>query len=176
MEEHSGDDTVRFGGFRFDRRRGCLLREDENGGLTLVPIGSRALDVLGLLIDRQGDVVSKDEILTAVWPGVVVEGANVTVQISALRRVLDEGRSEPSLIQTVPGRGYRFTAKVSLSDRIGTDRAMPSAAGSPNPEGSKISVSLPSYPAAPSALHSTGGSIRKRRWRQLLPFIGLASM
>src|SRR3984893_14860579 len=75
-------------------------------------LGSRALDVLGLLIDRHGDLVSKDEILNTVWPG-VVEGANVTVQISALRRVLDEGRSNGSLIQTVPGRGYRFIEPVT---------------------------------------------------------------
>jgi adenylate cyclase len=113
MEEHAAADTMRFGGFRFDRRRGCLLREGEDGAFTLVTIGSRALDILGLLIDRHGEVVSKDEILTAVWPGVVVEGANVTVQISALRRVLDQNRSDGSLIQTVPGRGYRLAPPVT---------------------------------------------------------------
>jgi DNA-binding winged helix-turn-helix (wHTH) protein len=64
------------------------------------------------LIDRHGDVVSKDEILNTVWPG-VVEGANVTVQISTLRRVLGEGRSDGSLIQTIPGRGYRFVAPAT---------------------------------------------------------------
>ena len=111
MEEHAWADVVQFSGFYLDRRRGCLLRQDEAGALTPVVIGSRALDILGLLIDRDGDVVSKDEILNGVWPG-VVEGANVTVQISALRRVLDEGRSEPSLVQTVPGRGYRLAAPV----------------------------------------------------------------
>jgi TolB-like protein/DNA-binding winged helix-turn-helix (wHTH) protein len=112
MEEHAGADVIRFGGFRFDRRRGSLLRQDENGVLSPVAIGSRALDILGLLIDRHGDLVSRDEILEVVWPG-VVEGANVTAQISALRRALDEGRSGPSLIQTVSGRGYRFAAPVT---------------------------------------------------------------
>ena len=111
MEEHPGADIVQFGSFRFDRRRGCLLRQDGKGALTPVAIGSRALDILSLLIDR-GDVVSKDEILNLVWPG-VVEGANVTVQISALRRVLDDGRTDGSLIQTIPGRGYRFVAPVA---------------------------------------------------------------
>src|SRR5215469_14982886 len=99
---HAEAELVQFGGFRFDRRRGCLLRQDGNGALTPVAIGSRALDILGLLIDRHGDLVSKDEILDTVWPG-VVEGANVTVQISVLRRALNEGRSGPSLIQTIPG-------------------------------------------------------------------------
>jgi hypothetical protein len=55
----------------------------------------------------------KDEIIAAVWPGTVVEDSNLTVQISALRRVLDEGRSYGSYIQTVPGRGYRFVAPVT---------------------------------------------------------------
>jgi adenylate cyclase len=65
-----------------------------------------------LLIDRHGDLVSKDEILSTVWPG-IVEGANVTVQISALRRALDNGRSDGSLIQTIPGRGYRLVAPMT---------------------------------------------------------------
>lgn len=76
-------------------------------------IGSRALDILGVLIERAGEVVTKDEIIAAVWPGTVVEDSNLTVQISALRRVLDRERSEGSCIQTVPGRGYRFVAKVT---------------------------------------------------------------
>jgi len=112
MDGHPGADIIRFGGFRLNRRRGCLLRQDEHGILAPVAIRSRALDILGLLIDRNGDLVSKDEILNTVWPG-VVEGANVTVQISALRRALDEGPSEPSLIQTIPGRGYRFVGTVT---------------------------------------------------------------
>jgi adenylate cyclase len=112
MEEHAEADIVLFGGFRLDRRRGCLWRQDKRGALVPVAIGARALDVLGLLIDQHGDLVSRDEIMNAVWPGTVVEGANVTVQVAALRRVLDDGRSDESLIQTIPGRGYRFVAPV----------------------------------------------------------------
>ena len=112
MEEHAGADVVRFSNFRFDRRRGLLARQNGDGDFAPIPIGSRALDILGLLIDRHGDLVSRDEILNTIWPG-VVEGANVTVQISALRRALDEGRTGPSPIQTLPGRGYRFVAPVT---------------------------------------------------------------
>ena len=111
MEEHAEADVVRFSSFRFDRNRGVLSRENQGGGFSPVSIGARALDILNLLIDRHGNLVSRDQILNAVWPG-VVEGANVTVQISALRRVLDEGGSGTSLIQTIPGRGYRFVAPV----------------------------------------------------------------
>ena len=84
------------------------------------------------MIDRHGDLVSKDEILNTVWPG-VVEGANVTVQISALRRALDEGRSETSLIQTVPGRGYRFVAPVERIDLRTQSGRAPSAHPSGHP-------------------------------------------
>jgi hypothetical protein len=73
------------------------------------------LDLLGLLVERQGQLVLKDAIMQAVWPGTVVEG-NLTVQISALRRILDENRKEGSCIQTVPGRGYRFAAPVTGSN------------------------------------------------------------
>jgi DNA-binding winged helix-turn-helix (wHTH) protein len=66
-----------------------------------------------VLIERAGEVVSKDEIIAAVWPQIVVEDSNLTVQISALRRVVDDARPEGSCIQTVPGRGYRFLSAVT---------------------------------------------------------------
>jgi TolB-like protein/DNA-binding winged helix-turn-helix (wHTH) protein/Tfp pilus assembly protein PilF len=101
-----------FEDFRLDRRSG-LFRRDNNGTVSPVPIGSRALDILRVLIERAGEVVSKDEIVAAVWPGIVVEDSNLPVQISALRWALDRGRSQGSLIQTVSGRGYRFVAAVT---------------------------------------------------------------
>jgi TolB-like protein/DNA-binding winged helix-turn-helix (wHTH) protein len=153
MEEHAGADVARFSGFRFDRSHGCLLRQDKDGTFTPVAVGSRALDLLGLLIDRHGDLVSKDEILNAVWPG-VVEGANVTVHISALRRVLDEGRSNGSLIQTVPGRGYRFTAPVI---RCEAD-PLPAAGGNRADRSGDIQPVAPVPTCAP---------VRQRRWRRL---------
>jgi adenylate cyclase len=102
-----------FEGFRLDRRGGGLFRRGENGAFTAVAISSRALDILGLLIERAGEVVSKDEIIAAVWPGTVVEESNLTVQISALRRALDHRGPHGRCIQTVPGRGYRFAASVT---------------------------------------------------------------
>ena len=105
-----------FEGFRLDRRG--LFRRDDGGALVPVPIGSRGLDVLGVLIAQPGELVLKDEIVAAVWPGVVVEESNLTVQISAVRRVLDQRRSGGSCIQTITGRGYRFVPTVTrrLSD------------------------------------------------------------
>jgi DNA-binding winged helix-turn-helix (wHTH) protein/TolB-like protein/tetratricopeptide (TPR) repeat protein len=78
-----------------------------------IAIGSRALDVLRVLVEADGDLVSKDEVIAAVWPATVVEDNNLTVQISTLRRILDRGRTAGSCIQTVAGRGYRFAAPMT---------------------------------------------------------------
>ena len=106
-------DVFLFDGFRLDRRGGGLFREDERGVFAPLAIGSRALDVLAVLIERPGDLVSRDEIMSAVWPETVVEDSNLPVQIRALRRVLDQGRAEGSCLQTVAGRGYRLVATVT---------------------------------------------------------------
>jgi TolB-like protein/class 3 adenylate cyclase/predicted ATPase len=145
-----------FEGFRLDRRG--LFRRDEGGVFVPVATGSRAFDVLRVLITAQGDLVSKDEIMEAVWPGTVVEDNNLTVQISALRRVLDQGRAEGSCIQTAPGRGYRFVAPVRrvepaslpISSSISRNRAggpeaedghrASLAAGLPTPDKPSIAV------------------------------------
>jgi TolB-like protein len=131
MEARASGDIFLFEGFRLDRRGLC--RRDERGVFVPVVIGSRALDVLGVLIEGDGDLVSKDEIMAAVWPGTVVEENNLTVQISALRRILDHGLPEGSCIQTVAGRGYRFTVAVT---RRAADAGSGSAAVS-GPEGAR---------------------------------------
>src|SRR5215472_77979 len=105
-----------FGGFRLDRQARALFRRDEGGGFVPVAVGSRALDVLGVLVGRAGDLVSRDEFMAAVWPVTAVEDTNLNMQIAALRRLLDEGRAGGSCIQTIPGRGYRFVVPVARVD------------------------------------------------------------
>jgi len=100
-----------FGGFRLDGSG--LSRRDESGAFVPVPIGARALEILGVLVERPGELVSRDEITNRVWPGIIVENSNLPVQIAALRRLLDNGRTDGSCIQTVPGRGYRFPGVVT---------------------------------------------------------------
>jgi adenylate cyclase len=112
VDELATEETFSFEGYRLDRRAGGLFRADQNGVLIPIALGSRALDLLVLLVRRHGDLVSKDEIMTAVWPEMIVEDSNLPTQILALRRVLDRGRSNGSCIQTVAGRGYRFVAAV----------------------------------------------------------------
>ena len=112
MDTLSSTESSMFEGFRLDRRAGVLLRRDERGVFAPVAIGSRALDILGVLVERPGDVVSRAEIIETVWPGTAVEDSNLNVQVAALRRILDQNREQGSCIQTVPGRGYRFVAPV----------------------------------------------------------------
>jgi DNA-binding winged helix-turn-helix (wHTH) protein len=104
MQGLAPSDIVLFEDFRLDRRGG-LSRRDSVGAFAPVAIGSRGLDILRVLIDRVGEVVSKEEVIAAVWPGTAVEDSNLTVQISALRRVLDRGRSEGSCIHRYLGVG-----------------------------------------------------------------------
>jgi DNA-binding winged helix-turn-helix (wHTH) protein len=106
------DEAFLFEGFRLDPRAAGLFRADENHGLVPIGVGSRALDLLILLVRRHGNLLSKDEIMATVWPGMIVEDSNLPTQISALRRILDQGRLQGSCIQTVSGRGYRFAVPV----------------------------------------------------------------
>jgi TolB-like protein len=103
-------DIFLFEGFRLDARG--LFRQDQEGIATRVEIGSRALDVLDVLLRSPGELITRKEIMAAAWPGMVVEDYNLTVQISALRRAIDRDRANGSYIQTVARRGYRFVAPV----------------------------------------------------------------
>jgi TolB-like protein/Flp pilus assembly protein TadD len=114
MEVPSSTEIFLFDRFRLDRRG--LFRRDEGAALAPVEIGSRALDVLGVLLKRPGDLLSRDDIMVALWPGTVVEEASLAIQISTLRRILDQDRAQGSCIQTVPGRGYRFVAPVARAE------------------------------------------------------------
>jgi DNA-binding winged helix-turn-helix (wHTH) protein len=125
MDALAGANIFLFGGFRLDRRGGGLFRRDDRNIFVSVAIGARALDVLTVLVERPGDLVSKDQIIAAVWPGTVVDDSNLPVQISALRRVLDDGRAEGSCIQTVAGRGYRFVTAVTRSEADAGSRVTP---------------------------------------------------
>lgn len=97
----------RFGLFWFDARRGDLQR----GGVAIAA-GGQALEVLALLLARPGQLVTKDEIMDAVWPGLTAEEGNIPVQIHRLRQLLDDQAKPYRWVVTVPGRGYRFVGEV----------------------------------------------------------------
>jgi adenylate cyclase len=106
---------LRFDCFLLDRQSGTLSRLHPDGHQILVQIGSRAFQILCLLMERRGEIVSQREIIDAVWPNVAVEPNNLTVQLSALRRVLDDNRGQGRCIQNIPGRGYRFVPAVTVA-------------------------------------------------------------
>src|SRR5215472_15295727 len=144
MDAPSSNDVAQFEGFRLDRGRGTLFRKDESGAFAPLPIGSRALDILGLLVERPGELVSRTEIFSRIWPDTAVEDSNINVQIAALRRVLDAGREEGSCIQTVPGRGYRFVGPVTHVASSG-----PPAPGRPSGNGAGDSSAVLSQFGSP---------------------------
>ncbi len=78
-----------------------------------VRLGSRALDILIVLLARAGEVVSKTELMSVAWPNVHVEEANLRVHIGALRKLLGDHGASARFIENVPGRGYCFVAKVT---------------------------------------------------------------
>jgi DNA-binding winged helix-turn-helix (wHTH) protein/TolB-like protein/Tfp pilus assembly protein PilF len=98
-----------FHGYRLDVVRRQLL--DPDGAV--VPLMPKAVETLVYLVERAGQTVSKEELLRAVWPNVVVEENNLTQNISALRRAFGESLAERRFIVTIPGQGYRFVAPVT---------------------------------------------------------------
>jgi len=107
--------SFRFNDLLLDMPAGVLLRVHPDGQMTREPVGRRAFRILCLLVERRGAIVTRQEIMDAVWPDAVVEENNLSVQLSNLRRALDTDRNEGSCIQTLPGRGYRFLPAVTAS-------------------------------------------------------------
>src|SRR6185369_1429377 len=104
-----------FGPFRVDALRRTLLREGKQ-----VRLPSKAFEILLVLLEGNGRLVEKDELMLRVWPDTVVEENNLTVNISALRKSLTESPGEHRYVVTVPGRGYQFVAEVR---QVGGERS-----------------------------------------------------
>ncbi len=105
---------IEFGPYRVDGPRRVVWKGDE-----LLPIAPKAVEILAALAERAGQVVTKDELLALVWPGLFVEEANLSVNVSALRKALGTQRDGRPYIQTVHRRGYRFLGEVRRDARPG---------------------------------------------------------
>ena len=127
------DPAFAFGDFVFVPKERLLLR----GGVA-VPLTAKAFDLLAILVQRNGHLVSKDELFEEVWPNTTVQETNLTVNISALRKALGGGRSGSVFIQTVPGRGYRFVAPVlarqAMPGEMPVEPAGTNSGAEPKPE------------------------------------------
>ncbi|NRF68980.1 response regulator [Aquincola sp. S2] len=114
-------DPARFGRFEIRLAQRQLLIDGAP-----VALGSRAFDVLAVLVERRDRLVSKSELIELVWPGLVVEENNLQVQVSMLRKLLGA-----QVIATIPGRGYRFTAAATAQDSPPAPPAAPARAALP---------------------------------------------
>jgi Tol biopolymer transport system component/DNA-binding winged helix-turn-helix (wHTH) protein len=99
--------TYEFGPFRIDSRERLLFRDGE-----IVPLPPKIFDTLLALVEGNGHLLDKDELIKHVWPDTFVEEGNLTRNVSTLRSVLGEGENGHHYIETIPRRGYRFVAGV----------------------------------------------------------------
>ncbi|MEJ0019632.1 MAG: winged helix-turn-helix domain-containing protein [Acetobacteraceae bacterium] len=111
MGSATGPAPVAFGPFRLFTAQRLLLEGDQP-----IRLGSRALEILLVLIEQPGRLVGKDELLERVWPDIAVEEINLRVHVAALRRTLRDGMDGRRYLSTIPGRGYRFVAPIAPSD------------------------------------------------------------
>ncbi|MFL6639638.1 MAG: ATP-binding protein [Paraburkholderia graminis] len=117
---------IELGRFQIDLELRTLWCDSER-----VPLGSRAFDILAMVAKAGGRLVTKDELMDAVWPNTIVEENNIQVHLSALRKILGADRD---LILTVPGRGYQLVQR---------HRAASIAASSPEAQCAPVGRPLP---------------------------------
>jgi TolB-like protein len=111
----------RFGLFRLDAGAGILFC-----GAEPTVLGQRAVALLRALLERPGEPVSKDALIEAAWPGLAIEDSNLTVQISALRRIFEGSAGGADWIETLPRRGYRYIGPdVATEPKTGVEPASP---------------------------------------------------
>ncbi len=122
IESSDASEQIAFGSFRLFPKQQLLL-----DGETPVRLGSRARDILAALLEKPGEIISKEELVARAWPNTFVEEGNLKVHVAALRRALRDGHGGNRFITNVPGRGYSFVAPISLS------QAAKPAAASPLP-------------------------------------------
>jgi DNA-binding winged helix-turn-helix (wHTH) protein/TolB-like protein/Flp pilus assembly protein TadD len=161
-------DLYEFGPFRLDTVRRRLLHRNEP-----VPLTPKAFDTLLVLIENCGQVMEKDHLMDAVWPGVAVEENNLTQSISALRKALGEKRQDPQYILTVPGVGYRFIGTLAETLGNGAANGVNADSAASDTAYQKTGDSSPSNPAHIAERSPDLGSAKRDRRRALL-YLALA--
>jgi predicted ATPase/DNA-binding winged helix-turn-helix (wHTH) protein len=104
------EDALAFGPYRLYPARQFLLHGEKP-----LRLGSRAMSLLIVLVERAGELVTKEELIEKAWPETYVEEVNLRVHVAAIRRALADNRHEPAYIANIAGRGYRFVAEVRKS-------------------------------------------------------------
>jgi DNA-binding winged helix-turn-helix (wHTH) protein/TolB-like protein len=145
MRGHEGL-VYRFGPFLLRPGERMLLRDGEP-----ITLASKAFDLLVALVGQQGHLLTKDELLRSVWPGVVVEEVNLSVNMSAIRKALACAPDAADWIETVPRQGYRFKAPVEVQDVATLQQTWPRGVE-------------PSVPTEAPAGATAGRTARRRVW------------
>src|SRR3984893_5318931 len=109
-ENSPSDEVISFGPFRLYTAQRLIERE----GVPL-HLGGRALDILIVLVEQASEVVSKNDLMARVWPGVTVDEGSLRVHVAALRKALGDGESGARYLTTLTGQGYCFVAPISRS-------------------------------------------------------------
>src|SRR5258708_24777782 len=105
------DRNLQFGPFELSGRERVLRREG-----VVLPLGSRALDILIYLAERPGEVIAKQELIEQVWSDVTVEEGSIRVHVAAIRKALNDGQFGNRYIANIKGRGYSFVGTIVALD------------------------------------------------------------
>jgi DNA-binding winged helix-turn-helix (wHTH) protein len=148
MDGLGSADIVEFAGFHFDCRRWLRyrLKGDDSGKEEVETLHEKALGVLSVLIEAQGDLVRTEEILEAVWPGMVGQLDNLYHQITFLRRVLEKNQKTGAVIKSVRGRGYKIAVPIIPAPAPLSADTASSVSVALVPPSRPIFYSLPSLP------------------------------
>ena len=159
-----------FGAFRLEPSEHLLARNRQP-----IPLAPKAFDLLVFLVQNNGRLVTKDQIMQAIWPGSFVEEANLTVTISTLRKALGDKESGSQHIETVPKKGYRFVVPVREVDSgtAGTPQPEPTPQP-PAPERPPPGTELQGSPVPITPPAATSARKRGRHYLALTALLALA--
>jgi DNA-binding winged helix-turn-helix (wHTH) protein/Tfp pilus assembly protein PilF len=151
-------DSYSFGSFRLYPGEHLLLRDG-----TPVSLAPKAHELLTMLVTRHGRLITRDELMKAIWPDSFVEEINLTVNISLLRKLLGEQQDGKAYIATIPKRGYRFDAPV-VENRSSANKTAEATSSDRNAEA--VAPRLPDGPAAtiPAVSPNNRRGMPSKRW------------
>lgn len=149
-----------FGPFHLDASRRVLLKQGKP--IKLFP---KEFDTLLALVERNGEVLNKDDLMREVWQDTIVEESNLTTNISHLRKLLGDNRGRHDYIVTVPGRGYRFVAGVKLAfdEVVVRDRTRITVEEEEEEESDSATESVPVHEIQHSQLQKSGDWLTRRK-------------
>jgi DNA-binding winged helix-turn-helix (wHTH) protein/TolB-like protein/Flp pilus assembly protein TadD len=174
MVEQTGE-FYDFGRFRVKSGERVLLRGDEP-----VPLTPKAFDILLALLEHDGRIVPKDDLMKKVWPKTFVEEGNLTQNVSLLRKALGESANSSQFIETVPRRGYRFVAPVTRTNGNASDSPVERVDGDqsvnrPRLDNASVTLSATAQTNRSQTRHSLPDTVRRGLLSRRLTAVALTA-